>query len=176
MVLSKFWNILGSGTSHQNICAVTFAIVWWIFTQISIGIHKRFRHADFANLSWSYDFAMLTNRKLLGIESDFFAGCASYITSAAKTWNVSGKFQTLQEYWKIVSIFGSVGKHSEFLPEMFHPFVTLSIATLLTIHKGPSCLPNWAEIKHSRRFWNLTGLCRIVRKLCVKIFHTFATL
>ncbi len=107
MVLSKFWNILGSGTSHQNICAVTFAIVWWIFTQISIGIHKRFLHADFACWSWSHDFAMLTNRKLLGIESDFFAAVlhTSLVLQRGGTFpvnftNIAGILKNCQYFWK----------------------------------------------------------------------------
>ncbi len=118
-VPSTFWVL-----EHRTkiLFAVTFAIVWWSFTQISIGIHKRFLHADFVSSSWSYDFAMLTNRKLLGIESDFFAGCASYITSAAKRWNISGKFHKHCRNIEKLSVFLEVlGNIQNFYRKCFTP-------------------------------------------------------
>ncbi len=166
------------------LCAITFAIVWGSFTGKSRHFNRNpqkvssRRFHKFKLVSW---FCHVDQQKVAWHESDFFVGCASYIASTAKRWKISGKFQKhSRNFGNLSGFFGSVWERSEFLLEIFHPFVTLSIATLLTIHNGPCCQRNFAEMKHSRNFGNNRIFWKCLETFrffyLPEIFHAFATL
>ncbi len=146
-----------SGTSHQNTlcdhichCLGKFHRQIRHFNRNPQKVSSR-RFHKFKLVSW---FCHVDQQKVAWHESDFFVGCASYIASTAKRWKISGKFQKHSRNFGNLSGFLEVFGNVQNFTGNFHPFVTLSIATLLTIHNGPCCQRNFAEIETFQKFWN----------------------